>query len=895
MSEAHSFDPPRTGDLVATADQPLATADRVGAARIAAGWSHPTARYLLGDEIACGGMGTVYRATDTVLGREVAVKVLREKYQLDSGTARRFADEARIAGQLQHPNIPAVHDLGILPDGRPFLAMKLIKGETLDDMLKGRADPAEGRGRFVAAFEQVCQAMAYAHAHDVLHRDLKPANVMLGAFGDVQVMDWGLAKVLGARPGQQADPDETTPSTAVRGLRDTDDLYTQAGSVLGTPAFMSPEQAAGAVGAIDRRSDVFGLGAVLAVVLTGRPPFVADTSDSTRVKAAQGDVADCYGRLEACGADPDLVALCRRCLAPRPEDRPSDAGEVAKAVAALWAAADERAREAVAREAAQRQRRRTLLIASGIVALVLLAGLSVSLWQAQRAKQAEAVANTSAEQARLSAEEAERNAKQAQDERDAKALVLAAEQKAREQAFAALRTMTAEVVERKFAQGTALTEDDRVFLRGVIAQFDAFAAIKGDDAVSRAVRAEGRFRVGTMRYRLGEFQEAEQDYDQAVSIYKQLAADFPSRPEFRQNLATIQNNRGSLSGSKGRLREAEQDYDQALALRKQLAAEVPSHPGYRGDLAASYNNRGRLLYTIRRLPEAEQDYDQAVSIYKQLAAEFPARPDFHHNLARSHIGRGALLTNAGRLEKAGQDYDQAVSILKQLLADFPSRPEFRQDLATTHNNRGNLLRDAGRLQDAEQDYDHALSLRQQLAADFPNRPDIRNELAGTYANLAALRERQGNWAAAKRLLLEGRPHHLAALKANDRDPSYRQFYRSHLGMLTLAHAALLEPEEAVRTGETCRDLGWDAPRDAYYAACSLSQCVPVVATHDKLDAKRRQEAMQFYGDAAMKFLLDAVTKGYKDVPHMKNDADLDPLRQREDFQKLVAELEGKEQ
>src|SRR5262245_65883922 len=208
MPEHPLLDPPRTSDPAATTDQPLAAADRAGGVGIPAGVSNPAARYRLGEEIARGGMGAVYRATDTVLGREVAVKVLQEKYAPDSGTARRFADEARITGQLQHPNVPAVHDLGALPDGRPFLAMKLIKGETLEDLLKGRADPAEGRGRFVAAFEQVCQAVAYAHAHDVLHRDLKPANVMVGAFGEVQVMDWGLAKVLGARPEERADPEE---------------------------------------------------------------------------------------------------------------------------------------------------------------------------------------------------------------------------------------------------------------------------------------------------------------------------------------------------------------------------------------------------------------------------------------------------------------------------------------------------------------------------------------------------------------------------------------------------------------------------------------------------------------------------------------------------------------
>jgi WD40 repeat protein/tRNA A-37 threonylcarbamoyl transferase component Bud32 len=362
-------------------------------------------RYSLGEEIARGGMGAVYRATDTMLDREVAVKVLREKYGPDSGVARRFAAEARITAQLQHPNIPAIHDLGTLPDGRPFLAMKLIKGETLDHLLRQRADPAVDHGRFVAVFEQVCQAVAYAHAHDVIHRDLKPANVMVGRFGDVQVMDWGLAKVLGARAEEPTDPDATTAPTAMVSLRESDEAYTRAGSVLGTPPYMPPEQAAGAVGMIDRRSDVFGLGAVLAVVLTGRPPFLADTSESTRVKAAVGDLGECFARLDRCGTDPDLVAVCKRCLAPRPEDRPTDAGEVARAVAAIRSAADERARQAEAearaaeaRMAEQGKRRRILLAAGGTIALALLAGLGVSLGQMRRAMQAEAQAeNRSAE------------------------------------------------------------------------------------------------------------------------------------------------------------------------------------------------------------------------------------------------------------------------------------------------------------------------------------------------------------------------------------------------------------------------------------------------------------------------------------------------------------------
>src|SRR5262249_42406651 len=182
--------------------------------------------------------------------------------------------------------------------------------------------------------------------------------------------------------------------------------------------------------------------------------------------------------------------------------------------------------------------------------------------------------------------------------------------------------------------------------------------------------------------------------------------------------------------------------------------------------------------------------------------------------------------------------------------EFPTRPELRRELAASYNNRGILLSDTGRLQDAEKDYGQALSIQMQLATDFANRPDLRNELANTYVNLANLHQREGNYAAAKRLLVAGRPHHLSALKANPRHPAYRQFYGEHLNVLTEAPAGLLEQEDAARTADICRDLGWDAPADAYKAACLMSLCVPIVAKHEKLDAGQRKEAARFYGDAA---------------------------------------------
>jgi tetratricopeptide (TPR) repeat protein len=296
------------------------------------------------EEVGRGGMGVVYRARDLALDREVAVKVLQDRFAPGSATAVRFVEEARITAQLQHPGIPAVYQVGALPGGRPFLAMKLIKGQTLADRMKDGPplDP-------LAVIEAVSQAVGYAHAHGVIHRDLKPANVMVGRFGEVQVMDWGLAKVLASRERQRPEDDPAVPTatmTEVRSRRESDGTHTLDGSVLGTPAFMPPEQAAGELDRVGAPSDVFGLGAILCALLTGKPPFDGPDAEGARLNAVRGRTEGAFARLSASGADPDVIALCKRCLAFEPADRPADAGAVAAAVAALRRAADERARQA---------------------------------------------------------------------------------------------------------------------------------------------------------------------------------------------------------------------------------------------------------------------------------------------------------------------------------------------------------------------------------------------------------------------------------------------------------------------------------------------------------------------------------------------------------------------
>jgi serine/threonine-protein kinase len=286
-----------------------------------------------------GGMGTVWRAKDRTFRRSLAVKMLSEQHQKDADLKRRFLEEAQLMGQLQHPGVPPVHDLGVLPDGRPYFAMKLIKGKTLAALLQERESRDQDRPHLLAIFEHVCQTLAYAHAQGIIHRDLKPANIMVGAFGEVQVMDWGLAKVLGPREADEQPRSQGSTICTVR--TEAPDSATQAGLAMGTPAYMAPEQARGEVDRLDERCDVFGLGAILCEVLTGEPPFTGRRKDALAM-AQKGDLAPALQRLEQCGADRELVKLAKRCLAADKLHRPAHAGEVKDVFVAYEAAVKER-------------------------------------------------------------------------------------------------------------------------------------------------------------------------------------------------------------------------------------------------------------------------------------------------------------------------------------------------------------------------------------------------------------------------------------------------------------------------------------------------------------------------------------------------------------------------
>ncbi len=303
-------------------------------------------KYQLLGEIARGGMGAVLKGRDSELGRDLAVKVLLEKHRDKPEMLRRFVEEAQIGGQLQHPGVVPIYELGQFGDMRPYFTMRLVKGKTLSKLLRARKDPGEDRARFLQIFEQICQTLAYAHARGVIHRDLKPANVMVGAFGEVQVMDWGLAKVLVEGRKRQEEKGREARASAVslvqtaRSGSDAD--ASMQGSVLGTPAYMAPEQACGDVDQVDERADVFGLGAILCEILTGQPPYTARNEQEVLRKAIRGDLADALEHLSSCGYDSDLIDLAKSCLAVDPLDRPANAGAVALRVSTYLAGVQER-------------------------------------------------------------------------------------------------------------------------------------------------------------------------------------------------------------------------------------------------------------------------------------------------------------------------------------------------------------------------------------------------------------------------------------------------------------------------------------------------------------------------------------------------------------------------
>ncbi len=282
-------------------------------------------RYLIKREIARGGMGIILLAHDQMLRQDVAIKLLLARYAGNSSLFQRFVNEALVTCRLQHPCIVPIYEHGHAEDERPYFAMKLVTGHSLGKILASPPTNQTDRSRLLKIFEQVCRAIAYAHSQGILHLDLKPANVMVGEFGEVYVMDWGLSRVL--QMSDRLGSETKLENLSAEPLKSNS---IASSGIHGTPAYMAPEQARGL--AVRPQSDVFGLGAMLCEILTGRPPYRNRDLRRTYADATCARLADAHRGLDACASDDRLVQLAKQCLAPHPKDRPSSASFIANEI-----------------------------------------------------------------------------------------------------------------------------------------------------------------------------------------------------------------------------------------------------------------------------------------------------------------------------------------------------------------------------------------------------------------------------------------------------------------------------------------------------------------------------------------------------------------------------------
>jgi serine/threonine-protein kinase len=775
--------PPQTldGPTAANAPPPPVVARRAASAS----WS---GSYLLGEELGAGGMGCVLRAGDPELGRTLAVKVLRPEHRGNAELERRFREEARITGQLQHPGVPPVHLIGALPDGRPFFAMKRVKGRTLAEILQGRTGPGDDLPRFLAVFEQVCQTMAYAHAQGVIHRDLKPANVMVGAFGEVQVMDWGLAKVLpGEASRERQRPEEGQETSAVATVGQTPvGLSTQVGQLLGTPAYMAPEQARGEIDCVDERADVFGLGAILCAILTGQPPFRGASKGEVQARAQRGDLADALARLDGCGADADLVRLARACLAPERAGRPCDAGAAEEAVAAYRAGVQERLRAAEVEgerqrvRAAEERRRRRLAVALAAAVLALAAtGAGGGLWLERTAAQRRTEKALQKERAREGFEGA-----LAQAERLRRQMRWSDAGDALDQAEGHLIDDAPPGWGERLRQARADLRTAKA-LDGVRLHRAQFVKGKGRSDLAAASASYARtFREHDWDVLKGNLAEAARIRDSAMRDELVAALDdwtFVERDEATRKRLLQTARAADPDPLKDQVRDLVMGRDREslkrLARELNVARLSPALTAVlMGALRPAWEDRVALVR--RALEHHPSDFwlnfllatdlhrqgkpDEAIGFFRVALVLRPDAGAVHYNL-------GNALRSRGDRKGAIRSYRKAI--------------QCDRGLAPAHNNLGVALMAEGDLEGAIQAYREAIRRDPTYAAAYANlgsaladRGDLEKgakacreavrlapEDASTYRNLGAVLERQGRFVEARDAMLHAR----SLLPAND--------------------------------------------------------------------------------------------------------------------------------
>jgi len=727
-------------------------------------------RYTGASERGRGGIGRVLLVHDQVLGRDVALKELLPSrgagpaaegdspVRQSAAMLARFLQEAKVTGQLEHPSIVPVYELGTRRDGRVYYTMKLVRGRSLDQALE-EAQTLPARLELLPHLVDLCQAIAYAHSRGVIHRDLKPANVMVGEFGETVVIDWGLAKVRGK---DDARAEEMTETLKALELGDAEGLgRTAYGAALGTPLYMPPEQARGELDSVDERSDVYSLGAVLYELLSGKPPF-AGSSLKEILHKVEHEPPQAVAELEP-DTPPELAAICARAMEKKPDVRYQTAKELAEELqrflsGALVGAYQYRFSEHLRRFV---KRHKALVSTAAGFTVVLLAVLTGSAWwNLKERRRAEREAETAKQ-----VSEFVQSIFQVSDPSEARGNTITARElldRAAERVDKELATQplvqarmmdTMGVVYRElglYEQATALLEKAlelrREYLNGnhveLSDSLNNLAVVmqdRGDyDTAERLLRealAMDRRLLGDSHPDLalslnnlamlledkGDLAAAEPLYREALAINRRLFGD--EDPV----VATSLNNLASLLAEKGDYKAAEPLAREALAMRRRLLGD--DHP----QVATGIHNLAVLLMEKGDYAAAEPLCREALAMRRRLLG------DEHPLVAGSLNGLAHVLSEMGDYAAAEPLYREALAMRRRLLGD--DHPQ----VATTLDNLARLLQARGDYAAAEPLFREALAMYRRLLGDE------HRDVAISLDNLAALLQAKGDYAAAEPL------------------------------------------------------------------------------------------------------------------------------------------------
>ncbi len=898
-------------------------------------------RYKLLQQIGEGGMGAVWMADQTEpVRRRVAVKLIRAERGQSKTILARFEAERQAIALMDHPHIAKLLDAGTTETGAPFFVMDLVKGVPLAEYCDAHKLSLPDR---LALFQQICSAVQHAHNKGVIHRDLKPSNILVESHDGKpvpKVIDFGLAK---ATTGLQltehtlftgfgtvmGTPTYMAPEQATFNAVDVDtraDVY-----ALGVILY---ELLTGTTPLTRDTIKKAALDEMLRLIREQEAPTPSSrlsSADATPSVAVNRQTEPAkLGRYVRGELDWIVMKALSKDRDRRYETANGFAADVGRFLNHEPVVAGPPSVRYRLRKFIRRHRPQVLAVSLLLLALVAgVVGTTLGLLQAEeRRKEAAAAWLEEAKQrgvAEVKREEAEVEKRRAVEAE-------AAERTANDRARAALYAMTGQLVERQFARQFQLTAQDREYLRTVLRMHEVFAAAAGDTGEAELTRANGDYWVGRIHYKLGDVAAADAAFRRAEAAMGRLHRADPTDPGHRFGLAEARYHRALMTQETGKQSDALGLLTESAEAFAALHTAAPLNTTYLERAGIAVGDLARLQARLGKTADADASYRTSIELLEATLVRKPTDPAVGYQLALAHIGRGnVLLTTApadaipplraalevldatgaaksdnpfhrlpgtearnvlalayrslGRLDEAQAELERVVSVSRELVRDFPGIPSFRQDLGQTVGNLGVILKSRGRVREAEPLYRESNEIRAKLVADFPTTVEYRNDLAAGLVNLAQILMRTKP-AEARTLLEQAVPHHLAALKANEKHPNYRRFYRNNLNLTALACLELKEYTAAAAAAEQLGELGL-TPVDDYYAARTLGDCAIGVLKNPKVVEADREGVAKAHTDRALVWLTRAVARGWRDAEAMAKDPALAPLRQREEFKDIL--------